>query len=402
MAGVWAVGVALIAFVAVGLARSNVPGMHVLPMVIDAGCGLVAGVTMLLRPAWFRPVVVRVVVVVGMGMLVLGDGLAGPGFQVVLVASVVGAVLGPLYLGRWWSVTVLAVFGGGYGILFAVGSGYPAALSRWLILVGTTTSGAAVSFWIMNHVAALAVQERSMHAQLEQAHREVRVLNQELEARVAAQVAEIGGLNQLRRFLAPQVAEAVLNAGDDTLLAPHRRQIAVFFCDLRGFTAFTSNAEPEELHDAISDYYEIVGRSIRQYQATVGTFAGDGIMAFFNDPVLCEDPAGAAVAMAMDLQAPMRAFVHTWERRGYSLGFGVGIAYGFATLGMIGFEGRSDYTAIGAVVNLASRLCAEAGDGHVLIDVRTRHALAVDLPVQGRELALKGVAAPVTAFEFVS
>ncbi|MBV8296166.1 MAG: adenylate/guanylate cyclase domain-containing protein [Acidimicrobiia bacterium] len=169
--------------------------------------------------------------------------------------------------------------------------------------------------------------------------------------------------------------------------------------DLRGFTTFTGGAEAEEVVEALDAYYKVVGDVLRRHNATVGTFAGDGIMAYLNDPVPCDDPAGTAVQMAIELRGPMAAFIDTWRRRGYDLGYGVGIAYGYATLGTIGFEGRNDYTALGSVVNLAARLCGEAASGQVLVDGRTADALGHRFETMSREVTLKGFASPVAAFE---
>jgi class 3 adenylate cyclase len=223
---------------------------------------------------------------------------------------------------------------------------------------------------------------------------------QGLEEREALR-AEIAALNRLRRFLSPQVAEAVLTAGDEAVLQPHRRKIAVFFCDLRGFTNFASGAEPEEIVEALDAYYEVVGGVIRGHDATVGTFAGDGIMAYLNDPLPCDDPPWTAIQMASELRGPMEEFQSEWARKGFQLGYGTGIAYGYATLGTIGFEGRNDYTAVGSVVNLAARLCGEAAPGEVLIDSKAADALDRRVAVAAREVTLKGFPSPITAFQVV-
>jgi class 3 adenylate cyclase len=275
-----------------------------------------------------------------------------------------------------------------------------------LFVVGVTAIGAVFLDWTITEVRRLALQERNAHealrdahAQLEEAHRELATLNRTLESRVSTQVAEIEALSRLRRFLSPQVAEAVLAGRDEVLLQPHRRQIAAFFSDLRGFTAFTSSAEPEEVVDALDHYYRVVGEVLHRHQATVGAFAGDGIMAYLNDPVPCEDPPRTAVEMALALKEPMGEFLAVWKRRGFDLGYGVGIAYGYATLGSVGFEGRSDYTALGSVVNLAARLCGEASPGQVLIDSRTADALEDLYELIEREVVLKGFATPIRAHE---
>jgi class 3 adenylate cyclase len=183
------------------------------------------------------------------------------------------------------------------------------------------------------------------------------------------------------------------------MLESHRRQIAIVFCDLRGFTPFSEVAEPEEVMHILHEYHQAMGAVIAHYQGTVEHFAGDGLMVFFNDPLPCRDPAQRAASMSLAMRDRMADLSQDWRRRGYQLGFGVGVTLGFATLGVIGFEDRSHYGAIGSVVNLASRLCDEAKDGQILISQRvaaTLNGLAeVDrLPA----LTLKGFAHPVPAF----
>jgi class 3 adenylate cyclase len=182
------------------------------------------------------------------------------------------------------------------------------------------------------------------------------------------------------------------------LLATHRRQIAVVFVDLRGFTAFSAVAEPEDVVDVLTDFYAAVGKIVKRLEATVGAFAGDGVMAYFNDPVPCDDPAGRALDMATSLRLPMSDLGERWSRRGFNIGYGVGIAYGYATLGTIGFEERSDYTPLGSVVNLASRLCDEAGNGEILLDGRAFEAVHDQVRAETVQLELKGFAGVVTAY----
>ena len=235
------------------------------------------------------------------------------------------------------------------------------------------------------------MRERTLHAAVEAA-------NQELEARVTEQVEEIDRLGQLRRFLSPQVADAVLSAGGEDLLATHRRQIAVIFIDLRGFTGFSAVAEPEDVVEVLTEFYEAVGVIVKRLGATVGGFAGDGVMAYFNDPFPCEDPAGHALEMATALREPMARLGERWRQRGFVIGYGAGIAYGYATLGTIGFEERTDYTPIGSVVNLAARLCDEAPPGEVLLDGRAHEAVRDKVNTEPLALELKGFNGPVTAF----
>jgi len=173
----------------------------------------------------------------------------------------------------------------------------------------------------------------------------------------------LGRVGRLKRFLAPQLAELIVSHGDEKILESHRREIVVVFCDLRGYTAFTETAEPEEVLDFLREYHGALGPLVSQYEGTLDQFSGDGIMVFFNDPVPIPDPAERAVKMAMAMREAACTLIASWRRRGRLLGFGAGIAQGYATLGQIGFAERSGYTAIGTVCNLAARLCAEAQDG---------------------------------------
>jgi CheY-like chemotaxis protein len=179
--------------------------------------------------------------------------------------------------------------------------------------------------------------------------------NATLEARVAGQVGELERLSRLRRFLAPQLADVIMSSNDESVLGSHRREVAVLFADLRGFTAFSESAEPEEVMAALRVYHEVSGGLINEFGATVGFFAGDGFMVFFNDPLPCPDPAICAVQLGVALRDAMVEVTGRWSRLGHDLGFGVGIAYGYATLGEVGFEGRSEYAVIGSVTNLAVR-----------------------------------------------
>lgn len=197
---------------------------------------------------------------------------------------------------------------------------------------------------------------------------EIATWNRELEARVAAQVEEIERMGRLRRFLSPQLADVVVN--DEGLLASHRREIVVVFCDFRGFTSFAEASEPEEVMHVLGEFHLALGARIEEHGGTLERFTGDGVMVFFNDPVPVPDPAGAAIAMSLAVRQDVRRLASGWRRRGHDLSLGVGVAQGFATLGRIGYPGRSDYAAIGSVTNLAARLCADAGPWQVLVTDR--------------------------------
>jgi adenylate cyclase len=241
---------------------------------------------------------------------------------------------------------------------------------------------------------------KEYHDTIKQQSNELAEWNRTLEGRVRDQVEEIERMSRLRRFLSPQIAELVLS--QESLLQPHRREISVVFCDLRGFTAFSETAEPEESLAVLRDYHQAVGAAVFRHEGTLEHFAGDGVMIWFNDPVPQDDHALRAARMALDVRERMAEQFEKWEKRGHKLGFGAGIAMGHATLGRIGFEGRYDYGAVGNVTNLAQRLSAEAKPGQILVSQRVFAAIetAVDSESVG-ELALKGYSRPVTAYNVV-
>jgi adenylate cyclase len=247
--------------------------------------------------------------------------------------------------------------------------------------------------------AVIAMENARLLGKLRARTEEIARWNRELESRVAEQVEELGRVGRLKRFLAPQLAELIVSQGDEKILESHRREIVVVFCDLRGYTAFTETAEPEEVLDFLREYHGALGPLVAQFEGTLDQFSGDGIMVFFNDPVPCPDPAERAVKMAMAMREAASTLIASWRRRGRLLGFGAGIAQGYATLGQIGFAERSGYTAIGTVCNLASRLCAEAQDGQILIGQRV--AVAVEETITLEEvgaLTPKGLTQPVVAY----
>lgn len=227
--------------------------------------------------------------------------------------------------------------------------------------------------------------------------------NATLERRVADQIKQLEALSRLRRFFSPQLAEAIMNGDAHDPLATHRREIVVVFLDLRGFTAFAEVSEPEEVMRVLRDYHSAMGKLILEHEGTLERFTGDGIMIFFNDPVVVANPAERALRMALAMRDRVNELRLSWTRQGYELSLGIGMAQGFATLGAIGFEGRIDYGALGTVTNLAARLCGEAREGQILTNRKTltefEHIVEAE-PVG--ELRLKGFAKPVLAFNIIA
>jgi adenylate cyclase len=229
---------------------------------------------------------------------------------------------------------------------------------------------------------------------------ELAAWNQELEARVADQVSQIERMGRLRRFLSPQLAELIVDSGDESFLESHRREIVVVFCDLRGFTPFAEASEPEEVMAVLAEYHAALGDLIFRFEGTLERFAGDGLMVFFNDPVRCDDGPARAIRMAAAMRTRVRGLAESWARQGHDLALGIGIAQGYATLGRIGFDGRHDYAAIGSVTNLASRLCDEADPWQILVTERVFSAagpLVVGDDAGTREL--RGFSRSVHAFD---
>ena len=251
--------------------------------------------------------------------------------------------------------------------------------------------------------ARLLRELRERTSQLETQSQEVVKLNQQLEHRVADQVGEIERMSRLQRFLPPQVADLIVASGTEKELESHRREITALFCDLRGFTGFSESSDPEDVMALLRDYHSAIGEIIIKYSGTLERYAGDGVMVVFNDPVPVDNPALQAVLMALEMREAIGALTEKWRRLGHDIGFGIGIAHGFATLGTIGFEGRFDYAAIGTVSNVASRLCDEAKPGQILISPRVLMAVedAVTFEPVG-EFALKGIRRPLAAYNVLA
>jgi adenylate cyclase len=228
-------------------------------------------------------------------------------------------------------------------------------------------------------------------------------LNKTLEERVRTQVEELERIRTLRRFLSPQLVEAIVSSDDDEILRSHRREVAMLFADIRGWTRFVDAVEPEELMKVLREFHGVIGGLVRRFDATVGFLEGDGVQLFFNDPVEVPDAALRAVQLGCALREEMTECIPRWRKRGHDLDVGVGIALGYATCGEVGFEGRSDYAAIGAVTNLASRLADEATGGQILIAQRLLAEVEEHVEVEPvGEFMLKGFHVPVAAFDVVA
>jgi class 3 adenylate cyclase len=280
--------------------------------------------------------------------------VAGPGWMA-FVEQPIEEALAPLHQALWRTAILVllgTVFAAALALLLARRmSGPIRLLEQGAALIGAGRFDQPIQISTGDELERLATRFNQMAGEL--------AVSQERSERIA----------RLRRFLSPQVAELVEQVGQDELLAGHRAEVVVLFCDLRGFTAFSATAAPDEIMSVLGDYYEALGAIIVRYEATLTSFSGDGLMLLLNAPVRCPDnPAERAACMAVDMQKAVQALIVGWRRRGHQVGFGVGLARGEATVGRVGYEGRLDYTAIGNVTNLAARLCSAAEDGQILID----------------------------------
>ena len=237
---------------------------------------------------------------------------------------------------------------------------------------------------------------KALHDTVQAQTAELARWNATLEERVARQLAELERVGRLKRFFSPQLAELIVRGGADDPLVSHRREVTVVFIDLRGFTAFAERAEPEEVMGVLREYHARMGALVLASEGTLERFTGDGMMIFFNDPVIVPDAVERAVRMTVAMRDGVDELAARWRKRGHELHAGLGIAQGYATIGAIGFEGRLDYGAIGTVTNLAARLCGEAGGGQILVSARV--AAAVENMIEAEDvgpLTLKGLARPV-------
>jgi class 3 adenylate cyclase len=281
-----------------------------------------------------------------------------------------------------------------FGVALVIGEPISHPLVQWIFLLMIGSSGAVVLGRLADAATTAARSEFLARSELAE-------INNSLEQRVDEQIRELEGLSRLRRFLPHQVADVVAT-DESELLAPHRRAIAVLFCDLRGFTSFAAGAEPEDVVDVLSEYYAVASHHLEARRATLGSFAGDGIMAYFNDPLPVEEPTVVALDTALELASALEQLVIRWHQVGYELNFGIGITYGHATLGVVGDEDRSEYAALGAVVNLAARISDQAEGGQILLDGRAAGQLGEAPRVRpAGDRVLKGLPHPIAVYEAV-
>lgn len=304
-------------------------------LVIGTTCLLIGFAFLAINLWWLEPGLVYSPQLVHCALLFGGVGVSaalyGSGPDNFMIATVV--YLQPLIFGCYMlkpaaAFTHIVLIALEFGLVLAVSPGVNHPVLQWVFLVGVGASGALVLGRLADATSSMAVAEFKARAALAE-------VNDTLERRVEEQVEQLERLGQLRRFLSSPVADAVAG-GSAELLAPHRRAIAVFFCDMRGFTSFSTSAEPEDVVDVLGEYYRAVGHHLDAHKATVGSFAGDGVMAYFNDPLPVDNPALAALEMALALAADLDVLVAEWRRNGYELGYGIGITHGHATLGVVG------------------------------------------------------------------
>ncbi|MCG6888989.1 MAG: adenylate/guanylate cyclase domain-containing protein [Gammaproteobacteria bacterium] len=317
-----------------------------------------------------------------------------------------------------WMLGVIAIFGL-YRDLRCHGKRHPLILGAVgvCIIIATLYTDYSPTLEVSGYILLVVAALLNQNARLMQLNREVEDqatllsqqaselahLNLGLEQRVDSQGDEIEKLARLKQFLAPEVAQIVLAEQQVALLESHRCYIVALFCDIRDFTRFSESMEPEEVMDVLQAYHENMGRLVAEHGGTIDHRAGDGLMIFFNDPIPCDEPEMKAIGLALAMRERFNECNRQWRKQGYQLGFGIGIAAGYATLGVVGYQDRYDYTANGNVVNLASRLCDEAGDGQILISSKTYIAVEekVDADRLG-ELELKGIAKPVSVYDLKS
>ncbi len=338
-------------------------------------------------------------------------------------AQVLISLIVPLFgLGAFeMNLHLQAVFMWGFGLVTVVGlvrdrkqhnSNLPLIMSICAVTViaGTLYTFYDIRLLILGYVllviSALINQNMklgNLNQEVQLQSHQLRELNSTLEERVQTQVTEIEQLARLKRFLSTEVADLITAEGKESLLDSHRRLIACLFCDVRNFTTFSEAVEPEEVMDVLQAVHERIGHLVAEHGGTIGYRAGDGLMVIFNDPLPCDDPVAAATKLACEMRAAFKEIQAHWRKLGHDLGLGIGIAYGYATLGLIGSEGRYDYTAIGNVVNIAARLCDRAEDGEIFVDKRAQIEIHGEARIEAIGLLdLKGIGTQVETFKVIS
>ena len=298
--------------------------------------------------------------------------------------------------GRWFRILRRRVAGGGTVTVMTDVSEQKAAERDLLDATRRTEEANKLITEKNRTLEALYAEIQDKNRLLEEQAAQIAEWNARLEVRVTEQVAKIGQMSKLTRFLSPKVSDLIMSGDADDPLKTRRRDITVVFVDLRGFTGFTETAEPEEVMGVLREYHAELGRAIMTYDGTIEHFAGDGVMILFNDPVPVDNHELQAIRMSLVMRDSVGALARGWKKRGHDLGFGVGVAGGYATIGTIGFEGRLDYGAIGAVTNLSARLCGEAKDGQILISPRIFSKTEPKIEVEAiGEMSLKGFHRPV-------
>ena len=358
------------------------------------------------------------------GTLLFGSlAFIGAGASLIFCyAQVLISLIAPLFgLGAFeLNIHLQAVFMWGFGLVTVVGlvrdrkqhhSNWPLILSVCAVAViaGTLYAFYDIRILILGYVLLVISALLNQNMKLESLNQEVRAqsrqlreLNSTLEERVRTQVAEIEKLARLKRFLSTEVADLITAEGRESLLDSHRRLIACLFCDVRNFTTFSEAVEPEEVMDVLQAVHERMGHLVAEHGGTIGYRAGDGMMVIFNDPLPSRDPVVEATKLACEMRTTFKEIQEHWRELGHNLGLGVGVAYGYATLGLIGSEGRYDYTAIGNVVNIAARLCDRAEDGEILVDKRAQIEIDGEARIEpAGHLDLKGIGTQVEAFRII-
>ena len=249
---------------------------------------------------------------------------------------------------------------------------------------------------------ALFSEIQDKNRQVEEQAAQLAEWNAKLETRVAEQVSQLGRFSKLTRFLSPKISDLIISGDANDSLKTRRSEITLVYVDLRGFTGFTESAEPEEVMSVLRQYHAELGRIIIAHDGTIEHFAGDGMMILFNAPVPVENHELQAIRMTLAMREALTVLSASWRKRGHELGFGAGIAGGYATIGTIGFEQRLDYGAVGPACNLAARLCGEAKDTQILVAQRVFAKVeeSVEAAAIG-DLDLKGFHRPVSAYNIL-